>query len=380
MLGELFLALKLPEVLGELFAGIIFGPYTLGSAIQIYGTPLVEFNDIVFAIAEIGAIVILFVAGLEMTFARFKAVGIPSFMVGTSGVILSFALGYITYTMFGYSFNTTILLGATLTATSIPITVRILEELGKMNDMESRIMINAAVIDDVLALVTLAIITSIIKGAAFSYFEIFSILLKTIIIWLVFMTVSAYVIPHFVRASTLLKAEGSVRAIAIALCFGLAALASGIGLSPLMGAFTAGMAIAGSRAIAHVKEFTSNIKLIFSPIFFGVMGAAVNISKFSLNTAIMMAILVVIAFVSKLVGCGLPAAIYLKDRAMGLRVGIGMISRGEVGIMIASIGLTAGILTEDIYLEIIGMVIATTILTPMLLKLSLIHKTEAGKS
>jgi len=368
MLGELFLALKLPEVLGELFAGIIFGPYALGSAIQIYGTPLVEFNDIVLATAEIGAIVILFVAGLEMTFARFKATGIPSFIVGSSGVILPFVLGYITYTMFGYSFNTAILLGAALTATSIAITVRTLEGLDKISYAESRIMINAAVIDDVLALAILTVITSVIKGAAFSHFEIFSILLKTIIIWLVFMTASVYIIPHFIRMSTLLKAEGSVRAISVALCFGLVALASGIGLSPLVGAFTAGMAIAGSRAIAHVREFTSNIKLIFSPIFFGVMGAAVNIGKFSLNTAIMMVILVVIAVVSKLVGCSLPAAIYLKDRAMGLRIGIGMISRGEVGIMIASIGLTAGILTQDIYLEIIGMVIATTILTPILLK------------
>ena len=359
----------MPEVLGELFAGIIFGPYALGTAIQIYGIPLVEFNEILYAFAEIGAIVILFIAGLEMSFARFKAAGIPSFIVGSAGVVVPFFLGYWVYAQLGFPFASAIMVGAALTATSIAITVRALDELGKTDLMESRITINAAVIDDILGLAVLSIVVSIVAaGITPKPLEIFSTLIKVMIIWLLLLSVVTYFLPQIINRAAMWKVKGSVEGTAIALCFGLAALVSGLGFSPIVGAFAAGMAVAESRAIKRVREFTNSVALIFSPIFFGVMGAVVNLNRFTLNTVIMSGVLILIALVSKVLGCGLPATLYFKDTWRGLRVGVGMISRGEVGIIIAGIGLTAGVLTGDIYNEIIGMIIVTTLLTPLLLK------------
>jgi len=368
LLGELFLRLRLPEVLGELFAGIIFGPYTLGSAIKLNEVPLVEFNEIVFAFAEIGAIIVLFLAGLEMTFAEFRAAGPASFAVASGGVVLPLVAGYWVYTLLGMGQMEALIIGAALTATSIAISVKALESIGKLDTTEAHILINAAVIDDVLGLTLLAVVSSIAgSGVVPTPGEIASVMAKTLFLWVLLVSISVFAVPRLIHRTELWRVEGSVEATAIAVCFGSAALAAAAGLSPIVGAFAAGMAVAGSRVILRVKEFISHLGLVFSPIFFGVMGANVDPATISARTVIPPLALLAIAVATKVVGCWGPALVFLRDGRRALRVGVGMVSRGEVGLIIAGVGLTAGAISPEAYAEVVAMVIATTMLTPILL-------------
>ncbi|NIM45697.1 MAG: hypothetical protein GTO54_08765 [Nitrososphaeria archaeon] len=371
LLGSVFESLKMPTVLGELFAGMVFGPYALGGVIEISGVPLVEFNEIIYAFAEIGAIIVLFVAGLEMTFAQFKAAGFPSLVIGTAGVAIPFAMGYWLYMALGFSLQSAIIVGAALTATSIAISVRTLEEIGKLSSREGTVLVNSAVIDDVLSLSVLALVISVVEaGVVPSFAEMIFKVVWALILWLLLILIGVYAIPRFVDQASLMKVEGSMEVVAIASCFGMAALAAGLGLSPLVGAFAAGMAMASSRIIVKIRLFIRHIMLVFSPIFFGVMGASVNPAAFSSETAVIMALLVAVALFSKVAGCGLPAALILKDKVKGLRVGIGMASRGEVGLIVGGAGLTAGVIAQNLYVQIVGMVIFTTIITPIVLERS----------
>lgn len=369
LIGELFRTIKMPTVLGELFAGMVFGPYALGSGIQIYGVRLVEFNDIVLAFSEIGAIIILFIAGLELTFARFRAALAPSLVIASCGVIIPFFFGNWIYTLMGFPSQAAVLVGAAMAATSIAVSARTLEGIGKIQTREGLVLINSAAIDDVLALAILAIVISIVKGGSLpTSTEIFATIATALVLWIALLLAGVYIVPVFIEEASLLKIEGSVEASAIATCFGMAALAAAFGLSPIVGAFAAGIAMASSKAIVRIKDFIRHITLIFSPIFFGVIGAAVNPMSFNLGTAIMLAVLVPLAIASKVVGCGTPAGFLLRDKISGIRVGIGMVSRGEVGLIVAGLGLTSGAISGDVYVQIVGMVIATTFLTPILLE------------
>lgn len=364
---------KLPEVLGELFAGIVMGPFALG-ALQIAGIPLIELNEHVLAFAEIGAILLLFVAGLQVGFGQFRALGVQSFVVGASGVFFPFILGlYITLLV---PFPPTdvpgaLIVASALTATSIAITVRTLEELGKMNSAEGQLTINAAVIDDVLGLIVLSIVISFIQiGAPPHPLDIAGLLVRTLGFWFILLIAVAYAGPKLIALAGAWKAGGTIEAASTALCFGSAVAATIIGLHPIVGAFSAGMALAGSRVLTQIRDYIDKINLIFSPIFFAVIGARLNIWALSPEIFYASLILIVVAIFSKFVGCGVPATILMRNSKSGLRVGVGMISRGEVGLIIAGLGLVTGVINEGVYAQIITMAIVTTILAPLLLKRS----------
>ena len=364
----LFARVRLPEVLGELTAGMILGPYALGGII-ILGEPLMDLNEYVQVFAEVGAILLLFIAGLEVSFGQFKAVGAKSSVVGVFGVIVPFLMGIYLLQFLGFDWNVNLLIAATLTATSIAITVRTLEDLGKLNSEEGSIMINSAVIDDVLSLVVLAVILSIVtSGVVPLPSEIAWILFRTLAFWLLLMAVVLTIAPRLITRAERWKARGTVEVVATATCFGSAVAATAIGLSPIVGAFAAGMAIASSRMLARVRDYIEKLSMLFSPIFFAYIGAQFNIKALSFESLLLILTLIVIAVISKLLGCGLPAMIALRNTKKGFRVGIGMISRGEVGLIIAGIGVTSGILTQNIYAAVVAMVIFTTIITPISLK------------
>jgi Kef-type K+ transport system membrane component KefB len=364
----LFARVRLPEVLGELAAGMILGPYALGGII-ILGDPLMDLNEYVQVFAEVGAILLLFIAGLEVSFGQFKAVGAKSSVVGVFGVIVPFLLGIYLLQFLGFDWNVNLLIAATLTATSIAITVRTLEDIGKLNSEEGSIMINSAVIDDVLSLVVLAVILSIVtSGVVPLPSEIVWILFRTLAFWLLLMAIVLTIAPRLITRAERWKARGTVEVVATATCFGSAVAATAIGLSPIVGAFAAGMAIASSRMLARVRDYIEKLSILFSPIFFAYIGAQFNIKALSFESLLLIVTLVVIAVISKLIGCGLPAMIALRNMKGGVRVGIGMISRGEVGLIIAGIGVTSGILTQNIYGAVVAMVIFTTIVTPIALR------------
>jgi len=372
VLGELFAKKRIPSVLGELFAGMLLGPYALGAIVTLGGTPLIELNEIVRAFGEIGGILILFVAGLEMTFTDFRRVGKAGFTIGTLGVIIPFILGYGFSLVMGFSTIASLVIAAALVATSISITSLVLQELNQLRTVESRIMISATVIDDVLGLAILGVIVSFIStSTTINPLNVLVVVLSSLALWLGITVFSSIVFPWIINLTARGKSEETVEAAATASCFGAAALAAYIGLSPIVGAFAAGMAVASSKAIEKIRDYTKKISTIFSPVFFALAGAAFDIRSFIASDGffyVFFISLVIVAIVSKMIGCGLPAVFFLKDRVKGIKVGFGMIARGEVGLIVAGVAISTGAITQSTYAAILGMIMITTILTPILLR------------
>ncbi|MFN3621573.1 MAG: cation:proton antiporter, partial [Nitrososphaerales archaeon] len=336
---------KIPECVGLISAGIVFGPYALGGHINLFGKPLIEFNELTVAFSEMGAVIVLFAAGLEFSYANLRKIGGPSFLIGSAGVIIPFFLGYGASLLLNLKLGAALIIGAALTATSIAITVEVLREIGRFNSMEGRVIVNAALIDDVLGLTVLAIVTSIgLSGADITLSRVLYLVIVSISLWLVMLITVSLIFPRIVNLAAVWKARGTVEALATGLCFATAAAAYAVGLSPIVGAFAAGMALAGSKAVLQISEFTSKLELVFGPIFFASIGAYVNPSALVNLNVLLFLIMGFVAIISKMIGCGLPALLIYRNRKIGMRVGIGMVSRGEVGFIILGIGLGGALL------------------------------------
>ena len=372
LMAELFLRLKLPIVLGELLAGIIVGPFALGSFFIVDGKQLLQINDEIRILGEIGAIVILFMAGLEMTPKEFLRGGKASFTVGTLGVVIPFFAGYFIFQMFGFEALQSMLIATALTATSIAISIQVLSEFGKIKSPEARLIIGAAVVDDILAIAVLSVVSSIAIGEggveSIEISDVMITILKVLGFFAVMLIVAVIIIPKVV-SPRLWKAKGSVEGVATASFFGAAALAGSIGLSPIVGAFAVGMALSTSKVFEKIETYIGKIGLIFAPLFFAIIGAQVDLRAVNLEVLALSGVIIVVAIVTKLFGCGIPAMMFLKSKSQGMKVGIGMISRGEVGLIVAGVGVSSNILTSDVYSTIIIMVAVTTIITPIWLKM-----------
>ena len=372
LMAELFLRLKLPIVLGELLAGMIVGPFALGGFIAVDGKQLLQINDEIKILGEMGAIVILFMAGLEMTPKEFLRGGKASFTVGTLGVVIPFFVGLAVFQLFGFDALQSMLIATALTATSIAISIQVLSEFGKLKTPEARLIIGAAIVDDILAIAVLSVVTSIAGSDGgvdnIDITEVTITILQVLGFFAIMLIVAVVVIPKVITPR-IWKAKGSVEGIATAAFFGAAALAGSIGLSPIVGAFAVGMALSTTKVFEKVENYVGKIGLIFAPLFFAIIGAQVDLRAVDLNILMLSAIIVIVAVTTKLFGCGLPAMYFLKSKQKGMRVGIGMISRGEVGLIVAGVGVTAGILTSEVYSTIVIMVAVTTIITPIWLKM-----------
>jgi Kef-type K+ transport system membrane component KefB len=373
--AELFARLKLPIVLGELVAGIIVGPFALGGLTLFNGEPLVVLDETVEHIGEISAIVILFIAGLEITPREFLRGG-ASFTVGSLGVILPFFVGYYVFTLYGLAALESVLVATALTATSIAISVQVLSELGKMQTKEARLILGAAIVDDILAIAALSVVTTMVQTGNITpdIFEIIFLILKILGLFVALLVGIVIVVPRILHVERLWRSEGSVEGITTAAFFGAAGIAAFIGLSPIVGAFAVGMAVSSTRVIKQIGEYVSKLEIIFAPLFFAIIGAQVDLRGININVLYLAGLIVAIAIITKLIGCGITSMIFLKDRGKAMKVGVGMISRGEVGLIIAGVGVTSGVLASDTYTSIIIMVAATTIITPILLKI--VYKKE----
>ena len=374
LLGEIFSWRKIPSVLGELTAGILLGPYALGSLIAINGTPVIVINEIVKAFAEIGGILILFVAGLEMTFRDFRKVGAAGFIIGTIGVVVPFTMGYGLSLVLGLDIITSMVVGSALVATSISITAIVLQELNQSRSIEARMMISAAVVDDVLGLAILGVIVSFISTSTpITALNVVVVVSTSLALWLTMTVFASFILPKVINFTSKAKYEGTVEAAATASCFGASALAAALGLSPIVGAFAAGMAVASSNTIEKIRDYTKKISIVFSPVFFALAGAEFNFRSFITTDwffYIFFASLVIVAVLSKMIGCGIPASFFLKNRLKGNRVGMGMMSRGEVGLIVAGVAISAGAISQSVYAAILGMIMITTIIAPILLRRS----------
>jgi Kef-type K+ transport system membrane component KefB len=370
LMAELFHKIKLPIVLGELLAGIIVGPFALGALPLVDGEPLVVLDETVRQIGEIAAVVILFIAGLEITPREFLKGGAAAFTVGSIGVVVPFFVGYYAFAAFGIEALQSILIATALTATSIAISIQVLTELGKMQSKEARLILGAAIVDDILAIAVLSVVVTMVQtgNTEPAIFDITLLIMQVLGTFAAILIVSVLVIPRILHTERLWKSKGSLEGIVTAAFFAAAGIAAFLGLSPIVGAFAIGMAVASTRIINQVQEYVDKLQIIFAPLFFAIIGAQVDLRGVNLDVLFLAGIIIAIAVGTKLIGCGLPSLLFLKDKARSMRVGIGMISRGEVGLIVAGVGVSSGALTNDIYTAVIIMVAATTIITPVWLK------------
>jgi Kef-type K+ transport system membrane component KefB len=380
LMAELFHKVKLPIVLGELLAGIIVGPFALGALPLINGEPLVVLDETVRHVGEIAAVVILFIAGLEITPREFLRGGVAAFTVGSLGVIVPFFVGYYAFAAFGIEALQSILIATALTATSIAISIQVLTELGRMQSKEARLILGAAIVDDILAIAALSVVVTMVQtgNTEPAILDITLLIMQVLGTFAAILVVSVLVIPRVLHTERLWKSKGSLEGRVTAAFFASAGIAAFLGLSPIVGAFAIGMAVASTRIIKQVHEYVDKLQIIFAPLFFAIIGAQVDLRGVNLDVLSLAGIMIAIAVVTKLIGTGLPSIIFLKERAKAMKVGIGMVSRGEVGLIVAGVGVSSGALSNDIYTAVIIMVAVTTIITPIWLKLA--YKNEPVES
>ena len=352
LMGELFSRIKLPIVLGELLAGMIIGPFALGAFLlhPETGESILKIGPELRTLGEIGAIVILFMAGLEMTPKEFLRGGKASFTVGTLGVIVPFFAGLLVFQAFGYDALQAMMIATALTATSIAISIQVLKEFNKIKSPEARLIIAAAVVDDILAIAVLSVVTSLGSAEAIDNIDLLDVtftILKVLGFFAAILIAAIFILPKVITPR-IWKSTGSVEGIATASFFGAAAIAGTLGLSPIVGAFAVGMALSATKVFEKIENFISRIGLIFAPLFFAIIGAQVDFRTVNLDVLMLSAVVIAIAISTKLLGCGLPSILFLKNKTAGMRVGIGMISRGEVGLIVAGVGLSSGVLTGDV--------------------------------
>lgn len=357
LFGEIAERLHQPAVLGELVAGVVLGGSVLG---------LVPANDpTLHLLAEIGVIILLFEIGLETDLATLLRVGPASSAVAVVGVAVPFVLGVVGARMLGVPMMPAIVCGAALTATSVGITARVLADLGRLHDKEGQIILGAAVIDDVIGLVILAVVGELVAGRSISALGIARTTVLAFGFLAVAILVGRRVVPPMLRLVARFGNEEILAPLALALAFLLAVAAEQSGSARIVGAFAAGLAIAPAPDAAAVRRGTVGLARFFVPIFFVMIGAAVDVRALAGGEALRVgAMLVLVGALGKFVAGWAPFWIQARRSV----IGVGMIPRGEVGLIFAQMGLTAGVLAPPTFGAIMLMVMATTLLAPPLLR------------
>jgi Kef-type K+ transport system membrane component KefB len=277
-----------------------------------------------------------------------------------------------------------VIIGAALSATSIVVAVTILEEIRKEKSEEGNILVNAAVLDDILGLAVLSAVISLIALHTLPSVESIAVTIaKDIGLWFLILMGAVFLLPKIVHSVAMtkpssLEARGAKEAASLGSAFGFAAIASTVGLNPIVGAFAAGMGLAGSKLAGQVKEFVGRLKVIVEPLFFVIIGAHVNLVQIHDMNLVFFIVILAVAVFSKIIGCGIPSIFMLKDRSKGLRIGYGMVGRGEVAFITIGVGLSAGVFDDVIYSTIVLVILATIFITPILLQNS--YKKELQKN
>jgi len=371
---------KQPSVLGELVAGMIIGPFALGGvSFPILGslfehassaTAFPEDNSELYAVAQIGSVVLLFRAGLETDFRQFVRYGGPAAVIATGGLLLPFFLGASATVLMGFAHGFTdpvaLFMGAIMTATSVGITARVLSDIGKIDTPEGVSVLAAAVIDDVLGILVLTVVVGIAESGGVSAAQVLVVGAKAIGFWLGLLAIGVLVAR---RVSGLLlgfRGSGASLALALALGFLSAALAESFGLAMIIGAYSMGLALSTTQLRTRLEEAIGGVDHVLVPIFFVFMGMLVDFSAMRLALAFGL-VISALAIVSKIVGCGLPSLCLGFNKIGALRIGIGMLPRGEVALIVAGVALTRGIVGSDIFGVAIMMTVVTTVLAPILL-------------
>jgi Kef-type K+ transport system membrane component KefB len=378
--GEVCVRLGQPAVLGELLIGIVLGTLSLAG---IHSLEPMRTNPVLDALAQLGVIILLFEVGLESTVRDMLKVGVSAVLVAVIGVVTPFALGWGVgrWLLPSHSAYVHAFLGATLTATSVGITARVLKDIGRSQSAEARVILGAAVIDDVLGLVILAVVGGVIQaanaGTGMEIGAVLGILGKAVLFLFGSLTLGLYLSPRLFALASRLESAGALLATALAFCFLLAYAAARVGLAPIVGAYAAGLILESvhyraftDRGEHELEELIRPISSFLVPIFFVLMGMHVDLASLARGDVLALAAALTLVAIAGKQACGLGA--FGVDH---LSVGLGMVPRGEVGLIFANIGLglKAGderIVDEATFSAIVVMVLVTTLVTPPALKWS----------
>ena len=356
--AEIFERLKQPAVAGEILAGVIIGPSVL---------QLVQPGELTNALAEIGVIFLLFLVGLETKPGDIFRVGGRAVIVAVLGVIVPFLLGYLMADLWGQPRIESIFIGAAMVATSVGITARVLGQMGLLHLDVSRIILGAAVIDDILGLLILAVVSSFAKGNV-DYTQIAATAGLAIGFTIVIILLGTRAVNRIRPRVERLRVNQSYVVFGFALCLGLALVAQYIGVAAIIGAFLAGMAMSESAEGTDMSHQAEAVTEFLLPFFLANIGMQLQLTAiFNRSTLIFAALVTLLAVVSKILGCGLGA--WTLGRRKAMQVGMGMVPRGEVGIVVAQIGLGLGAIGNEAFGVVLIMAVATTLIAPPFLVL-----------
>lgn len=368
LLGLVTKKIKLPQVVGALCAGLILGPAFLG---------IVEESEFILNLSELGVIVLMFTAGLETDIKELKKTGKASFVIALLGVIVPLIGGFILAYFFKIGANDNlptsstlqyIFIGIILTATSVSISVETLKELGKLNTKAGNAILGAALIDDILGIIALTIVTSM----AGSGVSIITVLLKILGFFVV--AIVAAVLYHVILIKWRKRDKKDLRRhviVSFVFCLVMAYVAEEFfGVADITGSFVAGLAISNSKSVKYVSNrFETLSYMLLSPVFFASIGLKMTKIDMSGKLILFTVLLLIVAIITKIIGCGVGAKICGYSNKHSLQIATGMISRGEVALIVATKGQAVGLMGSEVFTPIVIMVVATTIITPILLKL-----------
>lgn len=359
LMAELFERLRQPAVAGEILAGVIIGPSLLGWAVP---------SEITSTLAQIGVIFLLFTVGLETKPASIFRVGPQAAIVAVLGIVAPFVGGWLLMRAWGSSTIEALFVGTAMVATSVGITARVLAGLGLLDAPTARIILGAAVIDDILGLLVLAMVSSMATGTV-NYLELLTTAGLAIGFTAFVALIGAPVVTRVAPGVQRMRSGHGLFLFGLVLCLGLSVAAAYIGVAAIIGAFLAGMAVAEAaedNAVMH--ERMSGVTEFLVPFFLVNIGMQLTLDVFRSSSVIALCVLItLVAIVTKLLACGLGA--YNLGLRRAAQVGMGMVPRGEVGIIVAQIGLTMAVINAELYGAVLFMAVVTTVIAPPFLKL-----------
>jgi Kef-type K+ transport system membrane component KefB len=355
--GEVFERLALPAVVGEILAGVVLGPYA---------TSFVVPSETVYSIAEIGAIFLLFSVGLETRPQDLLKVGRVSLRVALAGVAVPFALGFGYMAIRHHPTHESVFVAAAMVATSVGVTARVLADLDVLKTRAARIILGAAVFDDILGMLVLALVTGLASVGGVKVWALAVLFIEAAAFAVFMMFLAPKIIGRIRPAIHRVSTRNAPLIFSLAICLGLSVAAEKIGMAAIIGAFFAGLAFAEYSPEWDLHPRVNAITEFLAPYFFFTMGARLNLKVFTGDILFAATMVTFLAIISKVIGCGLP--VWKEGRKIALRVGVGMTPRGEVGLIVALVGLSMGTISDATYAIVVFMTGVTTILAPPALR------------
>lgn len=358
--------LKMPSVIGELLVGIIIGPAMLN---WIHPTTFINY------FSELGVIVLMFIAGLEGDLKLLIKYWAPALTVATLGVIVPTGTAFLLcHNLFNFSVKASVFMGLVLSATSVSITIQVLKEMHRLNTRAGAIICGAAVADDIICVILLGIASSIYGTS--QHESIWLMVLKMFLFFVIVLLIGKFIVPKFLSIFQDLNATESDTAGAMILCFGTAALAVMMGMSDVLGAYFAGLAISETDFEDHLEDKIEPIGYaVFIPVFFVSIGLQISFKGMQ-NDIIFIILLIITAILGKQIGCGLAAKMFHLTWTESNVVGAGMVSRGEMALVVANVALSSHLIDQNHYTAMILVTVITTLVAPLILKLFILKSNK----